>query len=79
MKYFKYNLLQSVSVDGTPVLAEKMIEWNEANEEIAKREAYNGEYVPVEDDAEEAQELTQEERITDLEEGFEMILSGVTE
>ena len=48
MKYLKYNLLQSISESGEPILAEHMVEWNETNEEIAKREAYNGEYT-VED------------------------------
>ena len=47
MKYLKYNLLQSISKDGKPVLAEHVIDWNEGNEEIAKREAYNGAYEPV--------------------------------
>ena len=80
MKYLKYDLLQSVSVDGTPVLAEKMIEWNEANEEIAKREAYNGEYT-IEDDGqpEPEQPMTDAERIAQLEEALELLLSGAVE
>ena len=54
--------------------------WNEANEEIAKKEAYNGEYT-IEDDGqpEPVPQQTQEERIAELEEALEMLLSGVTE
>ena len=79
MKYLKYKLLQSVLESGEQVFAEKLIEFSEAGEELAKREAHDGEYVFVEDDTEENRELTQEERIAELEEGFEMMLSGVTE
>ena len=65
-----------------PIFLEKCLQWSEANEEIAAAEAYNGEYT-VEDDGleetEETTERTQEERIKDLEEALEMLLSGVTE
>ena len=52
----------------------------EANEEIAKREAYNGEYT-VEDDGQPDPEVqpTEAERISELEEALAMLLSGVTE
>lgn len=35
--------------NGSVYLAEVIMGWNEANEEIAKKEAYNGEYT-IEDD-----------------------------
>lgn len=58
-----------------------------ANEEIAKKEAYNGEYT-IEDDGQGEQEtpITLENRVdaletdtADLAEALDMILSGVTE
>lgn len=55
MKVIKYNLCTTVNC-GTvedplweEVLSPVTMGWNEVNEEIAKREAYNGEYV-IEDD-----------------------------
>lgn len=53
--------------------------WNETNEEIAKREADNGEYTVEDDGVEEVAEPTQEERIAELEEALALLLSGVTE
>ena len=47
MKVLKYDSL--VIVDGKEVLTAVVMGWNEANEEIAKREAWGGEYT-VEDD-----------------------------
>ena len=56
MKIIKYKFLSAEVNHGTeenPVMEqiflEKSIPWNEANEEITKREAYNGEYT-IEDD-----------------------------
>lgn len=43
MKKIKYQLLQSV-VDGNPVTLAKAVDYSESAEEIAKAEAYNGEY-----------------------------------
>lgn len=55
MKILKYNLCTKVN-HGTEeepqieeILSPVEMGWNEANEEIAKREAYNGEYT-IEDD-----------------------------
>lgn len=59
MKILKYNLCTKVN-HGTEeepeweeILSAVTMGWNEVNEEIAKREAYNGEYTitdePVED------------------------------
>ena len=53
--------------------------WNKINEEIAKREAYNGMYTIVDDGVEEITEPTQEDRIAELEEALNMLLNGVTE
>ena len=54
--------------------------WSEENEGIAKREAYNGEYSVEDDGQPEAEaEPTQEDRIAELEEAMELLLSGVTE
>lgn len=47
MKVLKYDSL--VIVDGKEVLTAVVMGWNEANEEIAKREAWGGEYT-IEDD-----------------------------
>lgn len=55
MKILKYNLCTRVN-HGTEekpqieeILSPVTMGWNEANEEIAKKEAYNGEYT-IEDD-----------------------------
>lgn len=56
--------------------ADKMLE---ANEEIAKAEAYNGEYTIEDDGQDDTAEPTQEERIAELEEALDMLLNGVTE
>lgn len=54
--------------------------WNEVNEEIAEREADNGEYTVV-DDGQPEQEAppTETERIAELEEAIALLLNGVTE
>ena len=62
------------------IFLEKSMPYTEANEEIAKAEAYNGEYT-IEDDGQDEPEAepTNEERITELEEALDMLLTGVTE
>ena len=47
MKVIKYNLCTMVEEE--EILTPVIIDWNEINEELAKREAYNGEYT-IEDD-----------------------------
>lgn len=47
MKKIKYLLLQSISKDGTPVTLEVTVDHSEENLEIAKKEAYKGDYVIV--------------------------------
>ena len=44
MKWIKYQILVDENT-----LAQKQMQWNEINEQTAKGEAYNGEYV-IEDD-----------------------------
>lgn len=83
MKWLKYDVCVRVNrgTEENPVVEETLhavaMGWNEINEEIAKREAYNGEYT-IEDDGEEEQP-TPEQRIAELEEALELLLSGVTE
>lgn len=50
MKVIKYNLCSVV--EDTEIITPVTMGWNEINEEIAKKEAYNGEYT-IEDDGEE--------------------------
>lgn len=86
MKYLKYYIVNraNVSTEENPeyedILLEKSMPYSEANEEIAKREAWGGEYT-VEDDGfgEPEAKPSPEERISDLESALELLLSGVTE
>lgn len=64
MKIIKYKFLSAEINHGTEeepnieqIFANITMGWNEANEEIAKKEAYNGEYT-IEDDGQ--PDLTQE-------------------
>lgn len=86
MKIIKYKSCTRVN-HGTEeepkieeILSNVTMSWTEGNEEIAKSEAYNGEYT-IEDDGQpepEAQQ-TPEERIAELEEALYMLLNGVVE
>ncbi len=86
MKVIKYDLCTRVNrgTEEEPQIEEILFPvtmgWNETNEEIAKREAYNGEYT-VEDDGQPEPEAqpTDAERIAELEEALAMLLNGVTE
>lgn len=49
MKLIKYEFYQTTLEDGKVITAHKEMPWSELHEEIAKREAYNGEYT-IEDD-----------------------------
>ena len=86
MKILKYNLCTRVN-HGTEeepkieeILTPVRMGWNETNEEIAKREAYNGEYT-IEDDGQPEPEVvkTDAERIKELEEALTLLLEGATE
>lgn len=75
MKILKYNLCTKVNhgTEEAPKIEEILspveMGWNEANEELAKREAYNGEYT-IEDDGQQEPEIVPavEDRVTVLEE-----------
>ena len=56
------------------------IPWSAENEERAKRESYNGEYT-IKDDGQPEPEpaQTDAERITELEEALDLLLSGAVE
>lgn len=64
MKVIKYNMCDIVNVgtEETPILEEHLtpviMDWSEGNEEIAKRQAHNGEYT-IEDDGRPAPAPTQ--------------------
>ena len=86
-KIIKYKFVAGEENHGTKeapnieqIFLDKTMTWSEANEEIAKREAYKGEYT-IEDDGEPEPETqpTDAERIAELEEALAMLLSGVTE
>lgn len=89
MKIISYRILQKNNYttdhdsDALQSFVDKQIkctsEMLEANEEIAKREAYNGEYT-IEDDGNPEPEVkpTSEERIAELESMLNALL-GVTE
>lgn len=63
MKYLKYNILQSMLDGQTPILMLKRMNWSEANEEIAKKEAYNSDYTIEDDGTEEISEPTWQDKI----------------
>lgn len=65
-------------VELNEVLVGVETEYTEANFGIAKRDAYNGVFTIVDDGLPEAQP-TDAERIAELEEALDMLLSGVTE
>lgn len=69
MKWLKYLY------NGVPVC----MSWNEDSERIAKEEADNGEYTVEDDGLGDAEPISQEERINELEEALMLLLSGVTE
>lgn len=85
-KVIKYNLCTRVNhgTEEEPQIEEILynvtMPLNEVNEEIAKKEAYNGEYT-IDDDGQPEPEAqpTPEQRIAELEEALAMLLSGVTE
>lgn len=87
MKRIKYKFLSAEINRGTEeepklekVILNKSMTWSEANEEIARREAYNGEYEIYDDGQPEPEpKQTPEERIAELEAALELLLSGVTE
>ena len=71
MKAIKYIMKESL----LPV----SIGWNEANEQIAKQEAHNGEIEIVEDAEAAAPVPTIEERLNELTEAVNLLLEGAQE
>lgn len=62
MKVIKYQLATE-RPNKTLYLAEVRMSWCEANEELAKKEAYNGEYEIFDDGIDEVVEPTQLDRV----------------
>ena len=68
MKVLKYRLMTEVNrgteeqPDIQQIFSDVTMGWSEANEEIAKREAYNGEYI-IEDDGRPEPPPTEQEQL----------------
>ena len=68
MKVLKYRLMTEVNYgteeqpDIQQIFSDVTMGWSESNEEIAKREAYNGEYT-IEDDGQPEPEPTEQEQL----------------
>jgi len=69
-KLIKYKFLSCEINYGTEenpdikqIFIDKSMTWNEINEEIAKKEAYNGDYIIEDDGIEEIQEPTWQDKI----------------
>ena len=68
MKVLKYRLMTEVNhgteeqPDIQQIFSDVSLGWSEANEELAKREAYNGEYT-IEDDGKPEPEPTEQEQL----------------
>ena len=68
MKVLKYRLMTEVNhgtkeqPDIRQIFSDASLGWSEANEELAKREAYNGEYT-IEDDGDPEPEPTEQEQL----------------
>lgn len=85
-KVIKYKLCNRVNhgTEKSPNIVETFFPvtmgWSESAEEIAKKEAYNGEYT-IDDDGQPEPEAqpSDAERIAELEEALDMLLNGVTE
>lgn len=81
MKVLKYRLCTEVNhgteeqPDIHQIFSDVKMGWNEANEEIAKREAYNGEYEIVDDGQPEPPPTEQEQLRADVD--FLLAMGGV--
>ena len=68
MKVLKYRLMTEVNhgteeqPDIQQIFSDVTLGWSESNEELAKREAYNGEYA-IEDDGQPEPEPTEQEQL----------------
>ncbi len=87
MQVIRYNLIAKINTgtEGEPIWEESKgyavtMGYSERNLEIAKAEAWQGEVEIVDDGEPEPEEtVSDSERIAELEEALEMLLSGVTE
>ena len=65
--YYHINIPTNKGTEENPEWVDNLFPksnpWNEANEEIAKREAYNGEYTIEDDGVEEIQKPTWQDKI----------------
>lgn len=84
-KVIKYKFLSCQANLGTEenpiyqqIFLNKTMGWNETNEQIAKKEAYKGEYT-IEEVEEPEAAVTLEERTAALEEALTLLLEGATE
>ena len=81
MKVLKYHLMTEVNrgteeqPDIQQIFSDVSLGWSEANEEIAKREAYNGEYEIVDDGEPEHPPTEQEQLRADVD--FLLAMGGV--
>lgn len=79
MKYIYYKMQIPGDTDAVK-LSDVRLSYSESHLAIAQKEAYHGEYTVVDDGMPEpVAEPTTEERIAELEEALELLLSGVTE
>lgn len=80
---YKINNPRNAGTESEPVweaqLFEKSIPYSEDNLAIAQKEAFNGEYTIEDDGQPEPAEISQEERIAELEEALALLLEGATE
>ena len=76
MKIIKYKM--PVRAGDLLLVTDVEMGWSEVNEAIAKAEAVDGVYT-IEDDGQPDPEPTPEDRIAELEEALELLLTGVTE
>ena len=81
MKVIKYQFMTEVNqgTDEQPdiqqIFSAVTLGWSESNEELAKREAYNGEYT-IEDDGQPEPEPTEQEQLrADVD--FLLVMGGV--
>lgn len=88
MKIIRYKIADEINIgteDKPSVVKdihEVSVPWSETYEEIAKKEAYNGE-ITVEDDGQPEPEPSREERlekeVVELKTALNLLLTGVTE
>ena len=81
MKVLKYRLMTEVNhgteeqPDIQQIFSDVTMGWNEANDPIAKREAYNGEYEIIDDGEPEPEPTEQEQLRADVD--FLLAMGGV--